>query len=261
MPKPRRHFFDTDYGQMHFRMSRPENGSRPTLICLHMSPQSGGAFSKFMTDFSSDRMVVAPDYHGFGESDRPPATPHVTIRDYARTIWQALEYLDVGTVDLLGHHTGSKVAAEMAYQRPERVRKIVMISGSVMDASEFKKLNNTSKFQPIPIDADGTRIKSLWDNMRQFLKPEFPLDVLSNFVLDALRAGDAYQWGNRAAFLYNETFVDVLNTLEHQVTVINPKDDLYDVKPGMLQFLRNGRLIDKPDWQHGLFDVSTKALS
>lgn len=258
MPKPRRIFLDTEYGQMHVRISRPDNASKPPLICLHMSPQSGAAFTSFMTCASTDRIIIAPDYHGFGESDRPPENPHVRVQDYARTIWQALESLDLKVVDLLGHHTGSKVAAEMAFQHPERVGKIIMISASVMDIDEFKLLKETSIFEPITIDEKGTRITSLWKSMRGFFNPKLPSEIVFKFLLDALRAGDGYQWGNRAAFLYNESFPEVLKSLNHQITVINPKDDLYAVTPNILPLLKNGRFTDKPEWEHGLFDVNTR---
>jgi len=258
MPKPRRFFSDTDFGQMHLRMSRPKIETQTPLICLHMSPQSGGAYVNFMTRASSDRIVIAPDYHGFGESDRPPETPYVTIQDYARTVWQALEHLELDNVDLLGHHTGSKVAAEMAVQHPTRVRKIVMISASIMDIEKFKSLKKTMKFEPMPLDREGRRLTLVWNDFRKFFHASTPLDLLFKYVLDAFRAGDAYQWGNRAAFLYNEDFPKVLSALRHQITVMNPNDDLYQATPSILPLLKNGILIDKPEWTHGLFDTNTQ---
>lgn len=258
MPAPRRQFVDTDYGQMHLRLAKPDVATKTPLICLHMSPQSGGAFARFMEKASAERLIVAPDYHGFGESDLPPENPPVRIEDYARTIWQALDSLKIDCVDLLGHHTGSKVAADMARQKPERVESIVMVSASSMSPEEFSNLKKAKSFDAIPLDEAGTRLMKLWAGIRQFCSPDLPLETLYEFVLDALRPGDAYQWANRAAFLYNARFTSVLKDLPHPITVFNPNDDLYAVTPNIMPYLKNGTLIDKPNWEHGLFDMKTE---
>lgn len=251
----RRRFVDTDYGQLHLRMSGLKNHVKQPLVCLHMSPQSGASFSKFMSNSELDRTVLAPDYHGFGESDCPPEHPKVRIEDYARTIWQALDALQIDKVDLLGHHTGSKVAVEMTNQHPERVGSIVMISASVLSEDDFNAVKETKKFDPIPLDEEATRLTSLWKGFRQFCAPDLPVETVFKYVVDALRPGEAYLWGNRAAFLYNENFTNVLSRLPHPVTVINPNDDLYSITPNIMPFLQNGHLMDKPNWEHGSLDL------
>jgi len=131
MPKPIRQFVESDYGQMHYRISRPTKilNKRP-LICLHQSPKSSREFISFMEVASDDRTVIAIDSPGHGESDVPQKK--MSIEDFARSIWEALNELDFEKVDLLGHHTGAKVAAEMTYQRPDNVGGIVMVSALVL---------------------------------------------------------------------------------------------------------------------------------
>ena len=86
MPLVTRDFLDTEFGQMHVRLAKPVKVLNPPLLCLHMTPQSGRDFESFMSLAAEDRLVVAPDYHGYGSSDRPLETPEVTIEDYARSI-------------------------------------------------------------------------------------------------------------------------------------------------------------------------------
>lgn len=256
MPAPRRTFVDMDYGQMHVRVSECTEPTHRPLLCLHMSPKSGRFFVEFMTQASSDRTVIAPDYPGMGESDHPPAEPHVTIDDYARTIWQAMDALGIDKVDILGHHTGAKVAAAMAHTQPERVGGIVMISALVLSPEEQAKFD--AHFQPVPLDEDGTRFRQIWDAIKFHAGPGLTLEMMATSMAESLRGGENYEWGHRAAFAYNEHFPDVVRALPHRITVLNPKDDLWEITPRVMPLLQNGKLIDRPEWGHGLLDTATE---
>lgn len=259
MAKPRRLFVDIDYGQMHLRISEPSKKVSFPLICLHMSPKSGRFFARFMDEMSSDRAVVAPDYPGMGESDPPPAEPDVTIQDYARSVWQAVDALGLETVDLLGHHTGSKVAAEMAHQHPERVHRIVMVSALVLSCEEQKAFDE--HYQPVPLDEEGTRFQKMWEAIKFHRGPGMTLEMMAASLAESMRGGEAYEWGHRAAFAYNSFFPSVVSGLKHKITVFNPKDDLYDITPRVRDLLKNGRVVDKPEWGHGLFDTATAEVA
>ena len=46
--------------------------------------------------------------------------------------------LGLGVVDILGYHAGGVVAAEMAQQQPNVVRKIIMISAPIFTDEELQ---------------------------------------------------------------------------------------------------------------------------
>ena len=73
----RRQFIDGEYGQLHLRVAKPANPIHPPLYCLHMSPKSGRLFEAFMRGACQDRIMVAPDYPGYGESAPPPEDSHM----------------------------------------------------------------------------------------------------------------------------------------------------------------------------------------
>jgi len=255
MPKPRRQFIDTGYGQMHVRVSTPQTPSKPPLMCLHMSPKSGRLFANFLDAASDDRIVIAADYPGYGESDLPPEDPPVRVQDYARTMWEIIDALGHKKIDLFGHHTGSKVAAEMAHQRPEAVGSIVMISALVLTTAEQEEFNST--YQPVPLDIEGTRFKKMWDAIVFHRGPGMTLENMAVSMGESMRGGEAYEWGHAAAFAYNKYFPDVVKALRHKITVINPNDDLYKLTPRVMELLQNGTLIDKENWGHGFLDAFT----
>ena len=255
MPEPRRQFIDGEYGQIHLRKAAPENPTAPPLYCLHMSPKSGRQFENFMRAASDDRIVVASDYPGYGESAPPPEEPHVTVQDYARSVWQVADALGHTMIDLFGHHTGSKVAAEMAHQAPERVNRIVMVSAAVLTDEERKEFNDF--FSPIPLDEEGTRFKVMWERINHFKGPGMTLEMMAESMAENLRGGENYEWGHRAAFSYGTRFDEIVAALPHRIAILNLKDELFEHTKRAQAFLRNGEIIDCPEWGHGFLDVFT----
>lgn len=251
--KIRRAFIDADYGQMHYRIAgKPSD--KNTLLCLHQSPKSSREFIEVMKLAGNDRLVVAIDSPGHGESDVPEK--QVGIEGYARSIWSSIDALNLGKVDLLGHHTGAKVATEMTFQRPEDVGAIVMVSALVL--SEEERDGFKSQFQPIPLDEAGTRFSHMWTQAVKYSGPGVTLEQLAFSVAENMRAGEAYEWGHEAAFNYTSDFARRIAELPHHITVLNPKDMLFDYTPRVAKLLQNGEVIDHPEWGFGFMDVDTE---
>ena len=255
MAIPKRQFIDGRYGQMHLRIAGPETPTRPALVCLHMFPQSGRNFEKLVAAASEHRIVVAPDFPGYGESDPPPSP--ITASDYAASAWDVVDSLALtdgfGQVDLFGIHAGAKLAVEVAYQRPDEVNKILLSSAAVLYPDELERLRKV--FTPIPLDEDGTRFKVLWDMLTKNRGPEMTYEMMATSLAEILRGGEGYEWGHHAVFDYNHRFPDVLRSLHHPIALLNPKDDLYEMTPRTLSYIQNGELFDRPEWGHGFLEV------
>lgn len=221
------------------------SGLRP-LVCLHQSPKSGREFSDFMTCAAQDRLVIAPDYPGYGESDLPPEQPAVRIEDYARSVWQALDVLGVDEVDLFGNHTGGAVAVEMAYQKPSRVGNIAMISASILNAQEVHDFDRF--FQAIELDEKGSRFIEMWRRVTHYASADMSYEMMAISFAEGLRGGEAYEWGHRAAFAYNHTFIERISQLNHPIVILNPADLLFEFTKRASPLLNNGRVLDLPNW-------------
>ncbi len=251
-----RRFIDGPFGQVHIRISEATGEPQhPPFVCLHQSPKSGREFLKFMHAFPTDRTVIAIDNPGHGESGIPTSIKDATIENYAKSAWSVIDALGYKQVDLLGHHTGAKVATEMAFQRGKDVRRIVMVSALVLSPEEQKAFED--QFQPIPLDKGGTRFKSMWEKCVEHRGHGVSLEDLAASFAENLRAGDAYEWGHQAAFQYNKHFVDRISSLPHPITVINPGDMLYELTPRVAPYLQNGEVINHPEWGFGFMDAYT----
>ena len=256
MGKVRRQYVDGPFGQVHIHVSTPEN---PTdhlpLICLHQSPKSSREFKSFL-EAMNDRIVIAIDNPGHGESDTPLHETDATIENYAKSAWVVINHLGHNKIDILGHHTGAKVACEMAYQKPDNVRKIVMVSALILTPEERDTFK--SQFQPIPLDEAGTRFKHMWAQSIKHCGPGVSLEQLAYSMAENLRAGEAYEWGHQAAFAYTDDFAERIKTLTHRITILNPKDMLFELTPRVSKLLQNGEIIDHPEWGFGFIDADTK---
>ena len=154
-PRVSRTYFECRYGQLHVHHAIPPGGGfdeATTLICLHQSPMSARVFRHFIELAGADRSVYAPDTPGFGESDAPAAEP--SIADYAAAIIDFLDNMRFRKVDLLGFHTGSLIAAEIAIARPELVRRLVLVGVPVLTDAEKDAFRRAP--WPVPVAEDGS---------------------------------------------------------------------------------------------------------
>ena len=95
---------------------------------------------QFMVDalspeFVAGRLIVAPDWRGFGQSTGP-ACDHYSFADYLGDLEFLLDhYAGERPVDLVGHSMGGNIAMMFAGTRPARIRRLVNLEGYGMPAT------------------------------------------------------------------------------------------------------------------------------
>lgn len=261
-PKPvvnlRRMYMDCRYGQLHVRCGFPSNGGfdeRTTLICLHQSPMTGRVFRGFLEEMGRDRSVYAPDTPGFGESDGPDKAP--LIADYASAICDFIEQMRFRQVDLLGYHTGSSIAAEVAIAMPEQVRRLVMVAVPVFNETEREAFRKQR--WPVPVREDGAHLAEEWQRTIRWRGPGVSLEQLAEGFADKLRNGPRAWWGANAAMQYRAE--ERLPHVVQPVLVLRPRDDLWDVTARAQGMLPTATFTDLPDHGFGLFDVAPEVVA
>jgi len=102
-------------------------GSGPPLLLLHGIGDSSESWVPVMADLARDHTVVAPDLLGHGGSDKPRAD--YSVAAYANGMRDLLTVLGIDSATIVGHSLGGGVAAQLAYQYPERCDRLVLVAG------------------------------------------------------------------------------------------------------------------------------------
>ncbi len=100
-----------------------------TLIMLHGWMDVSASFQFVVDALARDWRVVAPDWRGFGLSDRAPGDCY-WYPDYLADLEFILDdVLGTEPASLLGHSMGGNIALMYAGARPRRVRAVVNLEG------------------------------------------------------------------------------------------------------------------------------------
>ncbi|WP_164857065.1 alpha/beta fold hydrolase [Sphingomonas crocodyli] len=117
-----------------------EAGSGPVLILIHGGGSGADAWGNWrgcLEAYAQHFRVIAVDMPGFGESDRPDPKDF----DYGQTMRNRhmagfVETIGAGkAVNLIGNSMGGATALGIAIERPELVRKLVLMGAAGLDVS------------------------------------------------------------------------------------------------------------------------------
>ena len=133
----KRGYVALDAGLVHYRYA----GEGPTVLLLHPNGTSSELFAEVIPRLATTYRVVAPDRFGHGESDGlpddfpryeeydEPSNLAGRIEPYLVAVDRAfLRALDITRTSIVGQHTGSHLALELAIAEPSLVERLVLVS-------------------------------------------------------------------------------------------------------------------------------------
>ena len=105
------------------------NEGAPKLFMLHGWMDVAASFQFVVDALAGDWHVIAPDWRGFGHSDRSGADTY-WFPDYVADLDALLDrFAPDEAVNLLGHSMGGNIAGLYAGVRPHRVGKLINLEG------------------------------------------------------------------------------------------------------------------------------------
>ncbi len=253
----RRSYFDCRFGQLHVRTGFPTTGGfdeRTTLVCFHPSPLSSRAFARFLPHMARERSVYAPDLPGCGESDAPAGKPG--IAEYSAAMGDFLTQMRFREVDVLGYHGGALVATELAIQRPEHVRRLVLVGLPISTPQErdaFARQGN-----PAPGE-DGTHLAREWQRALEARGPGVTLETVSESFAEKLRNGAGAWLATNAAHQYPAA--ERLPLLRQPVLALRPRDHTWESSAQARQLIRGVKVVDLTEHGSGVFDVAPDVIA
>jgi len=117
-------YAQTPMGQVHYRDIGPRDAKVPLLL-IHQAWMSMIEYAEIQNELAKlGYRSIAVDTPGYGMSDPAPGQP--TIGDLAENLVPVLDDLKIKKVIIVGHHTGSLIAASFAAHHPGRVAAVIL---------------------------------------------------------------------------------------------------------------------------------------
>jgi pimeloyl-ACP methyl ester carboxylesterase len=126
----------TEEGRLTFERLRTRSGQvsvlsagvgPDVLLCLHGLGGTKASFLPTVAALADRYRVVAMDFPGFGESDKPIGAPYDSAW-FARTAFDTLDALGVDGAHVAGNSMGGRVALEAGLIDRSRVRSLMLLS-------------------------------------------------------------------------------------------------------------------------------------
>jgi len=94
-------------------------GSGPPIMLLHGWPEYWRTWQPVMERLQDRFTVIAPDFRGFGESDKPEGL--WGAKDHAADVQALLDAMGIGRVGMVGHDVSGAVLQVLARATPDRL--------------------------------------------------------------------------------------------------------------------------------------------
>jgi pimeloyl-ACP methyl ester carboxylesterase len=105
-------------------------GKGQAVLLIHGIGDSSDTWRPVFDQLGRTHTIVAPDLLGHGRSEKPRAD--YSVAAYANGMRDLLSVLEIDRATVIGHSLGGGVAAQFAYQFPERCERLVLVdSGGV----------------------------------------------------------------------------------------------------------------------------------
>jgi haloalkane dehalogenase len=116
------HYLEQDGLRMHY----VDEGSGDPVLLFHGEPTWSFLYRKVIPPLTRVARVLAPDYFGFGRSDKPVEREWYSYDSHYASIERFVDELDLRGLTLVVHDWGGPLGLRLAAERPERVDRLVI---------------------------------------------------------------------------------------------------------------------------------------
>ncbi|OBG90912.1 haloalkane dehalogenase [Mycobacterium sp. E3251] len=125
-------WFDSSQGRMHYI----DEGAGPPILLCHGNPTWSFLYRNIVIALRDRFRCIAPDYLGFGLSDRPARFGY-TIEEHARVVGEFVDHLGLDNFLTMGQDWGGPISMAVAVERAERVRGVILGNTWFWPTDEF----------------------------------------------------------------------------------------------------------------------------
>ena len=114
------------------RMAYLDEGAGDPVLCLHGEPTWSFLYRKMLPVLvGAGARVVAPDYLGFGRSDKPTDVGWYTFDRHCDSISRLVEDLDLRRLTVVVQDWGGPIGLRLAVEQPSRMGRLVLMNTGV----------------------------------------------------------------------------------------------------------------------------------
>jgi haloalkane dehalogenase len=117
--------------QAGLRMHYVDEGVGAPVLLLHGEPTWSFLYRKMIPILAQRFRVIAPDYFGFGRSDKPLDPAFYTYDRHSESIGRLVEALDLAELCVVVQDWGGPIGMRLAAEHPERVARLVVMNTGI----------------------------------------------------------------------------------------------------------------------------------
>ena len=262
-------YVDLVHGQVRVRTLGVDRGV--PLLMLHDVPGGSASVLPNAALMARDRLVIAPDLPGLGESH---PLPYPSLGSYVTALVELLEHLGIRTVDVFAAGLSGCLAVALAARETRLVRRVAL-DGLPMVRSRDHKLYARHYCPPLVPDRHGAYLQHAWQQLRgqeaswpwfdrtvaaaRRHDPDLDPHRLQSLLADVLRQLPSYGDAARAAL--EGAVREILGGVRQPVLLL---DDVADVRYAgtrrAARRLASARVVPRPADLAGRADVLRQFL-
>ena len=113
------------------RMHYVDEGAGAPVLLLHGEPTWAFLYRKMIPRLTGVARVVAPDYFGFGRSDKPTRIEHYSYDFHYASIECLAAELDLRDATVVVQDWGGPIGLRLAVEQPDRIGRIVILNTGI----------------------------------------------------------------------------------------------------------------------------------
>jgi len=113
------------------RMHYLDEGEGKPVLLLHGEPTWSFLYRKVIPELVGGSRCLAPDYFGFGRSDKPTDSGWYSYDHHVDSIARLVAELDLQRITLVVQDWGGPVGFRLAVEQPERIARLVVMNTGI----------------------------------------------------------------------------------------------------------------------------------
>jgi haloalkane dehalogenase len=113
------------------RMHYVDEGDGQPVLLLHGEPTWAYLYRKVIREVTSVARCIAPDYFGFGRSDKPVEREWYSYDTHFASLERFVDELDLRDVTVVMQDWGGPLGMRLAVERPDRIARMVVMNTGI----------------------------------------------------------------------------------------------------------------------------------